>query len=284
MASSIDDTKPAQEAALLSQPIRDNFVAAKEEIEILQDDVITNASDIADNVTNIAAILLQNDMVNLVIKNGGTPDEQVDIDADNLQVEDVPLEDIDLTVANVGGTGANLLDTGVVAANTWYFIWVIYKPSTSTVAGLLSISSTSPTMPADYTKKRLVGAVTTDATSDFVGFSQVDRFVVVEEVLVLFQGTSGPGFNAIDLSDVVPTTAKKVEFYMTANGTTGTTASGFIASTGAGLGKKRFSVAVSTTNVVINGYLSTAVVEPQTIYYGLHIGDNISIRVSEWQY
>jgi hypothetical protein len=56
-------------------------------------------------------------------------------------------------------SGANGLDTGTIANNTWYAVWVIYDPSTPTVAGLISTSATAPTLPTGYTYKARVGWV-----------------------------------------------------------------------------------------------------------------------------
>jgi len=44
MASNIDNTVPAVDAALLSEPIRNNFIAAKSEIEALQGVAVTNGN------------------------------------------------------------------------------------------------------------------------------------------------------------------------------------------------------------------------------------------------
>lgn len=55
------------------------------------------------------------------------------------------------------GTGNGGIDTGA-AANTTYFIWLIRRPDTGVVDALLSTSSSSPTMPANYTQKALIGA------------------------------------------------------------------------------------------------------------------------------
>ena len=54
-------------------------------------------------------------------------------------------------------SGANGLDTGSIASNTWYYVYVIYNGTT--VSGLISTSSTSPTLPSGYTFKARVGAV-----------------------------------------------------------------------------------------------------------------------------
>lgn len=73
------------------------------------------------------------------------------------------------------GTGG--LDTGSVAASTWYSVWVVWNGSTT--AGLLSLSATAPTMPAGYTHKARVGWIRTDATANKypLGFTQIGRRV-----------------------------------------------------------------------------------------------------------
>lgn len=59
--------------------------------------------------------------------------------------------------ASTGG-----IDTGAVAASTWYYHWVIYNPTTNTPSCLDSTSSTAPTMPSGFTFKARVGANATD--------------------------------------------------------------------------------------------------------------------------
>ncbi len=75
-------------------------------------------------------------------------------------------------VADVTASGAGGLDTGAVAASTWYYVWVIAQPSgittygTGTVSCMFSISATAPTMPSGYTYKARVGAIPTDASGN----------------------------------------------------------------------------------------------------------------------
>lgn len=59
-------------------------------------------------------------------------------------------------VAWAVGTGVGGLDTGAVG-NSDYYIWVIARVDTGVVDALFSLSSTAPTMPANYTLKRLIG-------------------------------------------------------------------------------------------------------------------------------
>lgn len=56
------------------------------------------------------------------------------------------------------GTGNGGLDTGSIA-NAWYHVWAIMRSDTSVVDVLFSTSASSPTMPANYDKKRLIGSI-----------------------------------------------------------------------------------------------------------------------------
>jgi hypothetical protein len=57
------------------------------------------------------------------------------------------------------GSAAGSLDTGAVG-NSQYYIWGIKRPDTGVTDYLTSLSSTAPTMPANYTIKRLLGTFT----------------------------------------------------------------------------------------------------------------------------
>lgn len=65
---------------------------------------------------------------------------------------------------NINTTGANGLDTGTLAASTWYNLFLIYNPTTQTTAALFSLSATAPTLPSGYTFSARVGAVRTDSS------------------------------------------------------------------------------------------------------------------------
>ena len=56
------------------------------------------------------------------------------------------------------GTNQGGLDTGAIADGT-YHIWVINRPDTNVTDVLFSTSATSPTMPANYTKKKRIGSI-----------------------------------------------------------------------------------------------------------------------------
>ena len=74
-------------------------------------------------------------------------------------------------------SGVNGLDTGSEASSTWYNVWIIYNGTT--VASLLSLSATAPTMPSGYTYKARVGAIWNDGSSNLFRTLQYDKDVQV---------------------------------------------------------------------------------------------------------
>lgn len=65
-----------------------------------------------------------------------------------------------------GAAGSiNTLDTGTIANNTWYYVWLC-KGSTG-IGGVLSTSATAPTIPSGYDLyKRRIGLVRTDGSAN----------------------------------------------------------------------------------------------------------------------
>ena len=76
------------------------------------------------------------------------------------------------------GSGNGALDTGAIAASTWYHVYLIKRPDTGVVDVLISLSATSPTMPANYTLKRRIGSLLTNGSSQWTSFIQLgDEFL-----------------------------------------------------------------------------------------------------------
>lgn len=129
------------------------------------------------------------------------------------------LSSVSLTL-DASATGANKLDTGALANNTWYYLWVIYAPSTGTTACLLSTSSTSPTMPSGYTYKARVGALITDGSANLMRTVQKGRtaqYIVGSNPATprkMLTGVSGnvvtPTWTAITAATYVPPTAAAI--------------------------------------------------------------------------
>jgi len=106
----------------------------------------------------------------------------------------------DITV-DITTSGANGLDTGSEAANTWYYIYLIWDGSNA--AGLLSTSYTSPTLPAGYTAKRLLGAVRNNGGSNFVWFRQINRDVQIQTQL-LASSVNATSYTSVAVSPAAP--------------------------------------------------------------------------------
>jgi hypothetical protein len=71
------------------------------------------------------------------------------------------------------GSGNGALDSGsALAANTWYHVFLIERVDTFAVDVLISTSATAPTLPTNYTKKRRIWSIKTNASSQILGFIQ----------------------------------------------------------------------------------------------------------------
>jgi hypothetical protein len=115
--------------------------------------------------------------------NGGDPAKDIDIapgeardntNVDNMRLAAAITKQIDAIWAV--GTDQGGLDTGAVAADTLYAVWLIKRSDTGVVDALFSTSFTAPTMPTNYDRKRLIGAINTDGTPDILPYEQTGDF------------------------------------------------------------------------------------------------------------
>ena len=101
-----------------------------------------------------------------MLKNAGDATNDVDIAVGNAASDTSPYYMMVLSSALTKridaswavGTGNGGLDTGAVGNNT-YYLWLIQRSDTGVVDALFSLSSSAPTMPANYDLKRLLGRV-----------------------------------------------------------------------------------------------------------------------------
>lgn len=73
------------------------------------------------------------------------------------------------------GTATGGLDTGTIANSTWYYFYAIRRPDTGVVDAIFSTSSSAPTLPANYTQYRYIGAGFTNGSAQWTAFTQVGR-------------------------------------------------------------------------------------------------------------
>ena len=84
------------------------------------------------------------------------------------------------------GTGNGGIDTGAIAASTWYYFYLIRRPDTGVVDVVFSLSSSAPTLPTNYTQYRYIGAGLTNGSSQWTKFQQFgDEFTWDTPVLDL---------------------------------------------------------------------------------------------------
>lgn len=155
--------------------------------------------------------------------NSGAPTTTIDITADELVVRDssggaVVLQTVSVSAA-ITSSGANGLDTGAEAGNTWYYGWVIAKPD-GTVAALLSVSSSAPTLPAGYTFKALVTAVRNNGSSNFIAYRQFGNRVYYEGLQNVLSGGTSTGEATVSVATVVPPIALDFQTQFQLTGTT----------------------------------------------------------------
>lgn len=165
------------------------------------------------------------------------------VTADALTLEDANGEayralTVSLAAIDISTSGANGLDTGAEGSSTWYAVWVIYNPTTNTVAGLLSIQSAfaSLTLPSGYTFGARVGWVRNDGSSNLLRtlqYGRVAQYVVgtnPTNMVTLANGVTGtwsatsPTLSAVSVTSVVPTTAMRIMLVASGNWKGGTTA------------------------------------------------------------
>ena len=114
---------------------------------------------------------------------------------------------LDITTSGAGG-----LDTGAEASDTWYYVYVIGDDTgENPTSGILSTSTTGPTFPSGYNRRRLVGAFRNDASSDFYDFVTTDEgpdklylWRESETTLEVLTNGSATTFTNVDLSEFTP--------------------------------------------------------------------------------
>lgn len=127
---------------------------------------------------------------------------------------------------DISASGANGLDTGTEAVSTWYYIYVIVDDDdVLPIAGLFSLSPTTPTLPVGYGGFRRLGAARNDGTGDFLNDRMLsfgrNRLVAWNEedsALQVLMGGAALTWTTIDLSEFVPPTATGVKLLTVVQG------------------------------------------------------------------
>lgn len=200
-----------------------------------------------------------------------TGNATVDIDAVQVALTDGTnvrvVKNVDLTV-NLGDTGANGRDTGAEAPSAWYFFYVIYNPTTNTVAGLGSLSATAPTLPPGYTYARLVGAARNNASSNLLGMIQRGAQAQYTGGPIEFATGTNAGA-AISIASYVPSIAVQARARLRlAPNTTSTNSAALGASAATSGLLSMINTDVGTDGNLFGGaFMADILLEAQSLYY-----------------
>lgn len=125
------------------------------------------------------------------------------------------------TTIDTSKVGAGGLDTGTLAANTWYYTHLIY--GTAGISCLMSLSKTAPTLPTGYTKFVWTGSLRLDSSKYFMRTSQAGnetQYIVTASTNTanlpsMAKGVSGststPTWTAVSKTTFIPPTALAIK-------------------------------------------------------------------------
>lgn len=167
--------------------------------------VVTNITGVNTSSTTVSATLINITADELVLK---------DTNGNQFVATNVSVQ------ANCATSGvANGLDTGALAASTWYYIYAIYNPTTLTVASLVSLTAPTlqalggvslPLLPSGYTYLALVGAAITNSSNQLLEFRVVNRRAFFPEVSIMsnYAATTSWAAYTTNVNLAVPLIAK----------------------------------------------------------------------------
>ena len=129
-------------------------------------------------------------------------------------------DSVDLTLStattiNGAVNGVNGLDTGSLANNTWYAVYIIGSSLNSqATATLLSTSATAPALPSNYDCFRRIGWVLTDGSAHFLAVNiygnSNQRIYMWDAIATELSAAGNASYTDVDLSSSVPSTSTLV--------------------------------------------------------------------------
>ncbi len=134
-------------------------------------------------------------------------------DSTNAQYISLPSSISKTTSAWSAGSGNGGLDTGTIAANTWYYVYAILKADLITSDVLVSLSASSPTMPSGWTLSRRIGAMQTDVSSHWYAFTQTGDDFVRATGVVDVNTTISTSRSSLTLSSAPPNMPARIRAY-----------------------------------------------------------------------
>ena len=172
-----------------------------------------------EDIENISPVGFGGQYKNLVVTVSGVG-YQGTITADRLVVESSDYKPKVLCNINVEFNGANIgvngLDVNSITAGNWYYLFVIYNPTTDTTATVISLSSASPTLPNEYTMFAMVGvARVPTAYTRFLATYQRDSWIsyLADDWPVVVNNGTATTLTYVDTTSATPPITKEVSYY-----------------------------------------------------------------------
>jgi hypothetical protein len=176
---------------------------------------------------------IQGTFKNLIVTNGATPDTQILVTADEIMLQttgggSAAVGSINITITTTT-RGANGLDAGSMGDASWYAVYVIYNGTT--IAGLISLSGTNPTLPSGYIYFARVGWMRTGPSSTnlcrTIQYNRRAQYIPTPSSQTPNLPTMNSGFGgfwtAVAVGNFVPPTASSVQGVVTATWSVSTT-------------------------------------------------------------
>lgn len=225
----------------------------------------------------------------VVANNAGAPNTQVDVTAGSLTIPSMLSgarrhSAVSFTI-NTANVGLNGMDVGTLPASSWVYIWAISNGAT--VGGLVSTSSTAPTMPTGYTYRYRIGAMLTDSSNHFMRTLQHGNKTIYKvtagsntTVLPVLRNIGAAAWTAVSVTSFVPPTASQIKLQLfvgtnnNVDGRVGVVPNNSYPTTLTGptlMGYSNFSAPGGSPSGTIN-QIGEMTLESSNIYYGTQNG------------
>lgn len=189
---------------------------------------------------------------------------------------------VDLTAHGAGG-----LDTGSLFANTFYFTYVIWGSGPG-AAALVSLSPTTPVLPAGYTLFRRTGTVRTNGGSTLYGLNvighQNERWHCYDyDDVSINLGAVPVTLTALNLSTVLPSTAARARYTANLTATSGGTPTLQISGYSGSARLYTHTTVTPAAATIARSWLET-LVAPGVQLYGIcsDINNAVVLTISQW--